>query len=59
MKGSILELESLTKNKELTWASKVGVEDRCSYVKGDMFREVPPADAYVLKMILHDWNDEE
>jgi hypothetical protein len=24
-----------------------------------MFREVPPADAYVLKMILHDWNDEE
>ena len=59
MKGSILELESLTKNKELTWPSKVGVEDRCSYVKGDMFREVPPADAYVLKMILHDWNDEE
>ena len=22
-----------------------------------MFREVPPADAYVLKLILHDWDD--
>ena len=59
MKGSILELESLTKNKDLTWASKLGVENRCLYVKGDMFREVPSADAYILKMILHDWNDDE
>jgi hypothetical protein len=24
-----------------------------------MFREVPRADAYFMKMILHDWNDEE
>jgi hypothetical protein len=24
-----------------------------------MFQLVPSADAYVLKMILHDWNDEE
>jgi hypothetical protein len=24
-----------------------------------MFKEVPKADAYGLKMILHDWNDEE
>jgi len=37
----------------------VGVEDRCLYVKGDMFREVPSADAYIMKMILHDWNDDE
>jgi len=59
MKGSILELESLTKNKELQWAGKMGVDDRCSYIEGDMFREVPPADAYLLKMILHDWNDDE
>jgi hypothetical protein len=59
MKGSILELGSLTKNKELQWAGKMGVDDRCSYIEGDMFREVPPADAYLLKMILHDWNDDE
>jgi hypothetical protein len=24
-----------------------------------MFGEVPPADAYTLKLILHDWSDEE
>jgi hypothetical protein len=24
-----------------------------------MFVDVPPADAYIMKMILHDWNDEE
>ncbi len=33
------------------------VTRRLSYIAGDMFREVPPADAYVLKLILHDWDD--
>jgi len=33
------------------------VARRLSYVAGDMFREVPPADAFVLKLILHDWDD--
>jgi hypothetical protein len=28
-------------------------------VAGDMFESVPKADAYSLKMILHDWNDAE
>ncbi|KAI4322735.1 hypothetical protein L6164_022401 [Bauhinia variegata] len=29
------------------------------YVGGDMFEAIPPADAILLKWILHDWNDEE
>ncbi|KAJ4841477.1 putative O-methyltransferase 3, partial [Turnera subulata] len=29
------------------------------YVSGDMFESIPPADAVLLKWILHDWNDEE
>jgi hypothetical protein len=33
------------------------VARRLSYVPGDMFKEVPPADAYVLKLILHDRDD--
>src|SRR5262249_49682441 len=41
------------------WADKLGVGDRCTYVAGDMFRAVPPADAYLLKRILHNWNDAE
>ena len=33
------------------------VARRITYVPGDMFKGVPPADAYVLKLILHDWDD--
>ncbi|XP_019193588.1 PREDICTED: trans-resveratrol di-O-methyltransferase-like [Ipomoea nil] len=29
------------------------------YVGGDMFASIPPADALLLKWILHDWSDEE
>ncbi|XP_038888504.1 probable O-methyltransferase 3 [Benincasa hispida] len=29
------------------------------YVEGDMFNTIPPADALLLKWILHDWSDEE
>ena len=42
--------------------SKLGVTERCSYVSGDMFstsNQLPSADAYIMKMILHDWSDEE
>jgi O-methyltransferase domain len=33
------------------------VARRLRYEAGDMFKGVPPADAYVLKLILHDWDD--
>jgi hypothetical protein len=37
---------------------KAGVQDRCRVVGGDMFDEVPAGgDAYVMKAILHDWED--
>ncbi|KAB1209856.1 Trans-resveratrol di-O-methyltransferase [Morella rubra] len=32
---------------------------KLKYVGGDMFEAVPPADAVLLKWILHHWNDEE
>jgi len=36
-----------------------GVAERCDVIEGDFFRSVPPsADAYVLKAIIHDWDDE-
>lgn len=36
-----------------------GLSDRCQAVGGDFFQEVPPGgDAYVLKHVIHDWNDE-
>ncbi|GLT51842.1 hypothetical protein SLA2020_252210 [Shorea laevis] len=38
-----------------------GLEDikNLKFVGGDMFEAIPPADALLLKWILHDWSDEE
>jgi hypothetical protein len=35
-----------------------GVKDRCATMSGDFFKDVPDGDAYLMKHILHDWNDE-
>jgi orsellinic acid C2-O-methyltransferase len=38
---------------------QAGLIDRCEFVSGDFFQAVPTGgDAYVLKSIIHDWNDE-
>jgi hypothetical protein len=37
---------------------RAGVADRCEVVDGDFFKAVPGgADAYLLKSIIHDWDD--
>lgn len=37
-----------------------GVADRCETVGGDFFETVPPGgDVYIMKHIIHDWNDEQ
>jgi hypothetical protein len=60
LRGSVLEMEQVIQDKTLLWANKMGIEaDRCNYVSGDMFNEVPSSNAYFMKMILHDWNDKE
>lgn len=40
-------------------AASVGLADRFSAVAGDFFDEVPEADYYLLKWVLHDWRDED
>ena len=57
--GIVLDLPEVVVDLQELWAPKLGLQDRCTYVGGDMFEEVPRADAYSLKMILHDWNDGE
>jgi len=38
---------------------KAGLADRCQVVGGSFFESVPPgADAYMLKHVIHDWDDE-
>ena len=34
------------------------VTSRLEYIGGNMFESVPQADAYVMKHIIHDWEDE-
>ena len=35
------------------------VANRLKYVGGDMFDSVPPANVYIMKHIIHDWEDEK
>jgi hypothetical protein len=56
--GSVLELAEVTPLAEQAIrAAKLG--DRCRAIAGDFFVEVPAADLYVMKQVLHDWNDEQ
>lgn len=56
---TVLDLPEVVGETDQLWAPRLGLSERCHYVGGDMFREVPAADAYVLKFILHDWSDAE
>jgi orsellinic acid C2-O-methyltransferase len=39
---------------------QLGLADRCDAVGGDFFAHVPErADAYLLKHVIHDWNDDQ
>jgi O-methyltransferase domain/Dimerisation domain len=45
--GTVLERPSVIENSSALWAQKLGLKDRCEYVGGDMFADVPVADAYL------------
>jgi hypothetical protein len=59
LSGLVLDLPEVFEEPGQLWASRLGLEERCRYVAGNMFNNVPRADAYSLKMILHDWDDQE
>ena len=60
LSGTVLDLPEVVAEKDQLWAGRLGLEKRCRYVAADMFTEVPSgADVYSLKMILHDWNENE
>ncbi|MFL6467457.1 MAG: methyltransferase [Pyrinomonadaceae bacterium] len=57
MKGILFDMERVVAGAgEMLRA--FGVEDRVETVSGDFFSEVPEADAYIMKHIIHDWDDE-
>lgn len=55
--GTVLDLPHLQAEAERAFAA-AGVADRCRFEAGSFFEAVPEgADAYLLKSILHDWDD--
>ena len=58
MRGVLFDLAH-TNSMAADLLAKTGVSDRCEVASGSFFDTVPHgADAYLLKSVLHDWNDE-
>lgn len=57
--GIVFDLPNMAEAAK-TLINEAHMTDRCRFVAGDMFHTVPPAgDVYLLKWVLHDWNDEK
>lgn len=59
VEGTILERPAVVDDGDQHWHQRLGLSDRIEFVVGDFFEAVPTADAYLLKHILHDWDDAE
>ncbi len=58
MRGILFDLDHVLAGA--TAPDALGVSDRCQKVTGDFFKAVPAGgDAYLMKHIIHDWNDEQ
>ena len=58
MRGVLMDLDHVVAGAHRQ-VEAAGVSDRCQIVAGDFFKAVPPGgDAYVMKSIIHDWDDD-
>jgi hypothetical protein len=59
MKGILFDMPSCFQGGEET-PEIAGLDGRCRIERGDFFAEIPAGgDAYIMKHIIHDWNDEK
>lgn len=59
VKGVLYETPAIVAEAEKL-LTEHGVTERCETVGGDFFKSVPAGgDAYIMKHIIHDWNDEQ
>ncbi len=58
MKGILFDLPGVA-DRARTILSGMGLDGRCQIVGGDFFKSVPSADAYVMRHVLHDWEDDQ
>lgn len=58
MRGVLFDLPNVVEGAKKRMEAE-GLSDRCEVVAGNFFESVPEgADAYILKWIIHDWDDE-
>ena len=57
LRGIVFDRPNIARDAEVVIAL-TGFADRTEVVGGDFFEAVPSADLYLLKFILHDWDDE-
>jgi hypothetical protein len=61
MKGTLFDLPHVIEGAhQHGHLDQAGITDRCQWVAGNFFESVPSGgDAYLLKSIIHDWDDEQ
>jgi len=57
-RGVLIDLAHVVESAPKALAA-LGIGDRVEAIAGDFFTSVPAGDVYLLKQILHDWNDEQ
>jgi hypothetical protein len=58
LQGILFDLEHVVEGAKLRIA-QMGLESRCTTASGDFFQSVPAADSYIMKHIIHDWEEEK
>ncbi len=59
LRGMLYDLPGVTERAKVSLQA-AGVADRCQVIGGSFFESVPSgADAYLMRHILHDWDDEK
>lgn len=57
--GIVLDLPNLTPLAEQQASNEPEeLRKRLNFLGGDMFQEVPPAEIYIMKHVIHNWDDE-
>ena len=58
VKPMVLDTPHMIEDAKQFWKDHQGKHE-VSLITGDFFKSIPEADVYVLKHIIHDWNDEK
>jgi len=57
LQAAVLDLPDLMPIAEKSLVISEQVAERLDYVGGDMFKSIPAGDCYIMKHIIHDWDD--